>query len=72
MGKTRGDEAGEAKQAGLACQDELGIIRTGKSPYSIMKIDVFGSYLQSQAALPENARESQPPADRHFARDRRA
>ena len=25
-----------------------------------MKLDVFGSYLQSQAALPENARESQP------------
>ena len=55
-----GEEAGEAKQEGLACQDEFGIIRKGNHPYLIMKIDVFGSYLQSQAALPENARESQP------------
>ena len=25
-----------------------------------MKVDIFGSYLQSQAAVPEKARESQP------------
>jgi hypothetical protein len=36
--------------------------KEGKHPLLLMKIGVFGSYLQSQAQLPEKAREPRPLA----------